>query len=249
MPGCSSRLLALTCCAFACLPLSTARAQRPLGGELIVAPVVTGEERTSQSDIWVMEVRFKPLRMISVELTDPATGKKRPEFVWYLAYRAFLRPLPPVGFEDRPQNVLDKPVSPPLFIPEFTLMATDTDEQKVYSDQIVPEALEAINLREKYQYGSSVSVVGPIPPAAESGAVDAQEIAGVAIWRNLDQTADRFTVFMTGFSNGIRSIEGPDGKPVLQTKTLVQKYWRPGDQFDLYELEIRPYGEAEWVYR
>ena len=60
---------------------------------------------------------------------------------------------------------------------------------------------------------------------------------------------DRYTVYLTGFSNGIRVIDGPDGQPVIQTKTIVQKYWRPGDPYERAELEIRTVGESEWIYR
>ncbi|MBX3452382.1 MAG: hypothetical protein KF777_22690 [Planctomycetaceae bacterium] len=228
---------------------SLAAAQSRLGGEIIVPPVATGEEQSAQADLWVMEVRFKPLRMITVELTDPKTGEKKPEFVWYLAYRGFVRPLPDRGNANQPQNTLDEPVSPPLFIPEFTLVTTDTPERISYPDQVIPEALPVINRREKYDYGTSVSVVGPIPPAAAPGATDVQGVAGVAMWRNLDPSADRFTVFLTGFSNGIQVVTTPDGGTAVQSKTIQQDYWRPGDQFDLDELEMKLDGESVWIYR
>ena len=51
-----------------------------------------GAEDGHMSDIWVFEVRYKPLRMIRVNVTDPKTGEKSRELIWYLVYRAVLRP-------------------------------------------------------------------------------------------------------------------------------------------------------------
>src|SRR5579872_2393185 len=62
------------------------------GVETIVAPVITGEERNTQPDIWALEVNFKPVRMIQADVTDPKTGKTGKSLVWYLAYRAVVRP-------------------------------------------------------------------------------------------------------------------------------------------------------------
>ena len=37
------------------------------GVETVAAPLITGEERNAQSDIWALEVHYKPMRMILVE--------------------------------------------------------------------------------------------------------------------------------------------------------------------------------------
>ena len=44
------------------------------GIETTVTPLITGEERNAQPDLWALEVNYKPMRMIQVELTDPKTG-------------------------------------------------------------------------------------------------------------------------------------------------------------------------------
>jgi hypothetical protein len=54
---------------------------------------------------------------------------------------------------------------------------------------------------------------------------------------------------MTGFSNSIRKVDGPDGKPIIMTKTIKQKYWRRGDRFDQREPEISLEGDTQWIYR
>ena len=61
------------------------------GVEITVPPLITGEERNAQPDVWALEINFKPVRMILVDLADPQTGKISRELVWYLAYRAVVR--------------------------------------------------------------------------------------------------------------------------------------------------------------
>jgi hypothetical protein len=230
-------------------PLAHAQTVRP--NEIRVEATATGEERSGQADLWVMDVYFKPLGLIPVQITDPATGAKREEFVLYITYRAFNRPLPERGVEESLVNEFDPPVSSPLFVPEFTLIASDGVDQKVYADVVIPEALEAINRREKGSFKSAVSVVGPVPEIVVRSAPDAAEkgVSGVAMFRGVDPDADFYTVFLTGFSNGIRLAPGPDGKKIVQTKTIVQKYRRPGDRFDRKEEEFHLDGESKWIYR
>jgi hypothetical protein len=228
---------------------STVQAQPLRGGETRFAAIATGEERTAQADLWVLDVYYKPMRVISVELTDPKTGEKKLEFVWYIVYRAFNHKFEQKGDENSPVNETDPNVAPQQFIPEFTLVCTDNDRHLEYSDQVIPEALAAINKRERGKYKNSVSIVGPIPEATVPGSPDDVAIEGVAMWRGIDLDADRYTVFMTGFSNAIRKTEGPDGNPVIQTKTIMQKYWRRGDRFELREPEISLDGDTQWIYR
>jgi hypothetical protein len=224
-------------------------AQALRGGEIRFPAVASGEERTSQSELWVLDVYFKPMRLIPVELTDPKTGRKKLEYVWYIVYRAFHHKLDQKGVDNSPVNDLDPPVAPQQFIPEFTLVVTDNDKNDVFPDQVIPEALVAINKREKGNYKSAVNIVGPIPEATTPESPDTVAIEGVAMWRGIDADADRYTVFMTGFSNSIRKVDGPDGTPIIQTKTIKQKYWRPGDRFDQREPEISLVGDSEWIYR
>ncbi len=232
------------------LGVGECQAQTLRGGELVIKAQATGEERTAQSDLFVMDVVYKPMRMIPVELTDPATGEKKLEYVWYIVYRVFNRKLVRPTSDTPPQNVVDPEViSPALFVPEFTLQTTDTPAPETYQDQIIPEAIAVINKREKGKYLSTVDVVGPIPPASDYGEPDREGLWGVATWRGIDQSADRYTVFLTGFSNGIRAVEGTEEQPVIQTKTILQKYWRPGDKFEQAEPEIRSEGVSQWIYR
>lgn len=227
----------------------SAGAQPPKRNEIRIAPAFTGEEQAAQHDLWVLEVYTKPMRLIPVELTDPKTGEKKLDFVWYITYRAVPRKMKDRTQPNDPANQFDQPVSPPLFIPEFTLIVTDNDRNSVFQDQVIPEALIAINKREKTNYKSSVSIVGPLPEAKDAGAGYDNALQGVAMWTGINPDADRYTVYMTGFSNGFRTVKGPDGEPVVQTKTIMEKYVRRGDRFDQREVEIELEDEPVWIYR
>lgn len=245
--------LATACLTLLCSLATTVSAQSARYGEFTLPAVASGEELSSQPELWVMEVNFKPMRQVVVELTDPVTGKKRPQHVWYIAYRAINRKLANRAIANAPVNELDAPIIPPQFVPTFTLVTSDAEEPKVYSDQVLPEAIAAINQREKTSYKSTVAVVTDLPTATEPGSPDQKVIQGIATWTNLDPTADRYTVFLTGFSNGFRKVPGPDGAEVVQWKTIQMKYWRPGDEFNQREPEIRLQTDAAnqplWIYR
>ena len=69
------------------------------------------------------------------------------------------------------------------------------------------------------------------------------------MFRGIDPKTDYFTVYMSGFSNGYKLGPGPNDSQVVKRKTLVQRYWRPGDQFDEEEVEFRVKGDPFWIYR
>ena len=43
--------------------------------------------------------------------------------------------------------------------------------------------------------------------------------------------------------------EKADDTVVVWRKTLIQKYWRPGDKFKQNEREVRAQGDPRWIYR
>jgi len=215
-----------------------------------VQAVTSGEERSRQSSLWVMEVDLKPLRLIWVDMKDPQTGETQPELFYYICYRAVNRPLlqPSAGDSD-PLNRIDPEPGPPIFIPELTLVADDADTNEVFVDQILPKVQAAINRKERRTYKNSVTIAGPVPEATEEAPNDENALYGVAIFRGVDPDYDLFTLYLSGFSNGYEVIEGPNGEDVMQRKTIVQKFWRPGDKFDPASLEFRFQSDPAWIFR
>jgi hypothetical protein len=136
-----------------------------------------------------------------------------------------------------------------LFAPEFTLVAKSSTAVNTYRDVISPEAVAAINRREKGNYRSGLDVIGTLPAASNPEDADQQSLEGVAVFRGIDTDATRYTIFMSGFSNGFELIPGDTKKPTIRTKTVKIEYWRPGDRFDVNEPEIRIESKPVWIYR
>lgn len=246
---------ALACCVLLSGAVLAQAQGRPLTGGYSgrAQATVTGEELSKQTNLWVLEVEFKPMRMVSVEVTDPATNEKSREWIWYLAYRAVNRPIDRRmdDSDTEPQNDYDQQPKRPLFIPEFTLVIRNDENgaTRIIPDSVIPEAMPAIRAREKRELLNSVAVVREIPEATPIGTPAEGAIYGVAMWRGIDPETDFFTVFMSGFSNGYRITTGPDDQPLVERRTIVQEFWRPGDQFDQDQREIRLKGEPRWLYR
>jgi hypothetical protein len=176
----------------------------------LVAP--TGEELSSQKQMWIMEVHFKPMRMVTVALTNPETRKPQYEHVWYIVYKAINRPLPYKADTTNTASINDDDQEPlpPLFVPVFTLRTDDITNgepvQKTYHDVILPEAQIAINRREGRAYRNSVEIIQAVPEPTPVDQGDANAIYGVAMFRGVDRATDFFTVYMAGFSNGYRYV-------------------------------------------
>lgn len=211
--------------------------------------VATIKEMQKQDNLYVMEVTFKPMRMRWVEVTDPKTGRKSRQLIWYLVYKAVNRKLQrrQEAAETTPHNAEDK-VPTPLFVPSFTLVTTDGGVQQIYHDVIIPEAHADILKRERRYPGQpllkdGVGVVGPLPAPVPEGAKDEQSIYGVATFQGVDPETDFFEVYMSGFSNAFVKKNG-----LTFRKTIHQKYQRPGDRFFQTEAEIKRDGDPEWIY-
>lgn len=212
------------------------------GIETVASPLVTGEERNAQPDLWALEVRYKPVRMIQVELTDAKTGKSGKQLVWYLAYRTVVRSTSGIPESDRAE---DRPV----FVPEITLVVDGKKGPETYHDRVLPAAQAAINKRERHKYKNSVEIVGPVPKITPDGAKTLSSLDGVATWSGVDPDVRFFTIYFSGFSNGYKVAAGPDGEEIVTRRTLMQKFWRPGDRFEQHEEEIRLKDEPNWIYR
>ena len=249
------RLLPACCLCLTAIPAFAQGTSSALnrGFDATATAIATAEE-LAQGDLWVMQVDFKPMRLIRVETKDPKTGEKREETIWYIVYRAINKPLETPEQDDTktPVNNYDPPPGPYLLIPEFELVSDDNNQQRVYRDVVLKEAEASIVAREmrgadrRNELKNTVEIVQPVLPADDKSA---KPIYGVAMWRGVDPRTDNFKVYASGFSNGYREITGPDGKPLILRRDIVIDYWRPGDEFDLTEREFQFRGQPRWVYR
>jgi hypothetical protein len=205
-------------------------------------------------DIWYLEFKFKPLRLIWVDIPQPDGNMKR-KLIRYLVYSVTNtgKVLHPVQDADGTFKIeaVDKPI---FFVPEFLLESHEYN--KAYPDRVIPVALGAIRMREdpRRTFYSSVDMARDIAVG--------ETVWGVAMWEDVDPRLDRFSIYVNGLTNAYKWKDDPGvyktGDAIgkgrrLAKKTLKLNFWRPGDEYYEHEDEIR-YGipgevDYEWVYR
>jgi hypothetical protein len=172
--------------------------------------------------VWALDFSYKPVRFVTVDVPGP-NGRFQQKLVWYLPYRI--------------KNNGDAPVQ---FVPRFVLESQDTG--KVYPDQIIPPAMDAIRRREGTSHTvlNSAEVAGEIPPASSNEEESVRY--GVATWTDIDPRTDRFSIYVQGLTNAYRwedpPLEGTAG-PRIFPRVLQLNFWRPGDEHFPHEGEIR----------
>jgi len=203
----------------------------------------------ADSKIWVLDVKFKPLRSIKVNV--PGRGEQVCYYLWY--------------------QVINKTAKPQLFVPNFELVTHDT--RMVYRDEILPTVLDAIADLEDpsgvLKIKSSNSITRDPIPASRPNAVP-RAITGVAIFTDPNEPLPRdsaavkerkakmpklsdsnfFSIFIGGLSNGWAETEavGDSSKTVVRRKTLQLKFRRFGEGALRRDEDIR-YTGHEWLYR
>ncbi|NLE36572.1 MAG: hypothetical protein GX621_00945 [Pirellulaceae bacterium] len=234
---------------------------------------------TFRRDIFHLKFECKPLRIVWVDLPQKS-GKLQRKPVYYLVYSVTNVPIAdqktdpprygwmhPVQSEDEPHKFLvqyeDRPIR---FVPEFLLESPEY--QKAYSERYIPLALEAIRQREdrlppgwsntdktvhREPLRSSVEMAGDIPVG--------KTLWGVAMWEEVDPRIDRFAIYVQGLTNAYQWKNLPERyRPGVDRsayrkmllKTLRLNFWRPGDEFQPEESEIRRgypgKPDYEWLY-
>ena len=229
-------------------------------------------------DVWCLELSFKPLRMLVIDVPQPS-GKMQRKLVWYLVYRVRNTGagLSPQQQGDGTFSTIEQATDSVRFYPQFVLTSQDRNRngkrvRKAYLDRIMPSALQAIQKREmpSGKLLNSIEMSEHLL-AAESG----RKIGGqwgVAIWEDVDPNIDFFSVFVGGLTNAYNWQDSPEevqaGDPVGKGRKFTRKqlqlnFWRPGDAYAEEEREIR-FGSApgkadlyssgegvasRWVYR
>lgn len=197
-----------------------------------VSPNLASNVRYTHN-VWGLEFRFKPVRLIEVNVPNP-DGHLERKLIWYLVY-----------------NVKNTSGEPVTFVPRMYLRSHDSKVRQWVPDTLNPLAVKAINQREdpnRKMYDSVTISEQPIPPA-EEGADN--EVWGIATFEGVDPESDEFSIYIQGLTNAYK-MEIDDGKRKYRRKTLKINFWRPGDEFFPDEREIR-YGvpgkvDYEWVY-
>ena len=230
---------------------TTLRAEGPGGFEKTGGARVTVAEQIAHPELWLLEAQFKKMRMVRLPVTDPRTGRRNEEAVWYMVFKLTNRDLerPEDNSDTIPVNVED-PSPTKIFQPQFTLVTNDNDGSQTYHDVILPEVQRQIERRERIQLHNPTELIGTLPQLTAAAEDDAQKsLYGVAIWRNIDPRTDFFSVYMSGICSAYQISTDAEGRTICSQKTVVQDFWRPGDEVGGDEREIRFKGEPRWVYR
>jgi hypothetical protein len=202
-------------------------------------------EKKAVEDLWVLDFDFRNVRFIPG--TIPGEGRK---VVWYMVYK-----------------ITNRTGEPRQFIPRFQLITNPGSPQagqvvgqdknptglfsRTFSDAILPNVERAVQLREgpERTFHNSASISKPIPPTPKEGAPI--ERHGVVFWKDVPMgETKKFSIFVTGLSNGYRRIEDPkdNKKEIVLRKTLEIKFSKPGDDQNITYREIK-LDNVDWTYR
>lgn len=227
--------------------------------------------------VWCLELSFKPLRMIEVDVPQ-SNGQMARKLIWYMVYRVRNTgaAIDPVVNADGTFDTKPAKSGELRFIPEFVLESQDRvgGERvgKAYLDRVIPTAVEQIRRRElpTGRLLNSVEMADRLL-AVEEGRTS-EGVWGVATWVDVDPGMDFFSIFVGSLTNAYRWTD-PEGAFKLGDapgtgrkffrKKLQLNFWRPGDELEQNEREIR-FGAApgqaglydstegvasRWVYR
>lgn len=204
-----------------------------MGQVLEAKPQVNVEDKDDihkpNSKIWVLDFKCKTPRLVTVDI--PGRGRR---LCWYLKY-----------------EVINNTKEPITFRPDFEWVTID--KPGIHRDQVLPIVEEAIRQIEDptgyLDIKNSVTISKkPIPPSKPDAKPKA--VHGVAIWDDVDADANRFSIFVTGLSNGWSLAEvPPDNKQIVRRKTLQLNFKRLGDKYYQHAGEIKFVPPIEWVYR
>ncbi len=228
------------------------------------------QDTVFRHDVWALQFTFKPVRFVEVDLPG-REGKLRQKRLWYMVYHiknpGVVYRAAATEFEDNPVNprtdeltgardvdttrqlvklgeVREVQVGEPVkFVPSFLLYSRDN--RKAYLDRINPVAIPKIQARED----ASRRLLNTVQITGEIEASDEQQdnsVWGVVTWEDVDPETDFFTIYVQGLTNAYRWVDTPEGRRYAY-KTLRLDFWRPGDDLDETEGQIR-FLKHSWVW-
>ncbi|HJT35255.1 MAG TPA: hypothetical protein VJ783_24735 [Pirellulales bacterium] len=221
-------------------------------------------------NIWCLELTFKPMRMIMVDVPTKE-GRFDRKLIWYLLYRVkntgkeVERMVSEDGEIRSSLVTANKPIK---FVPRIWLESWDTG--KAYLDRMIPVAIPEIERREDAAQRllndkqlhpeaparllNTIEMEREIPPSPEGQDLG---VWGVATWEDIDPRTDHFSIYFQGLTNAYQWQDAKEGDayvykkgdPIgtgrkLAEKTLRLNFWRPSDKYYEHEEEIR-YGFYE----
>ena len=189
--------------------------------------------------VWTLHFDYTPVRILTLD--TPNQGKKT---IWYMVYRVY--------------NTTD---TPQTFYPEFELVTKDpSGEARTYLDEPRPTILEQIRKVEDptgaLNLQSSISISKTKIPVTKPDSYP-RAVYGVAIWPDVAEKSpdvNRFSVYVSGLSNGLARAETDAQQELISRKALQIDFVRPTDNTrasitDIRENDNAGLGPVKWIYR
>ncbi len=217
-----------------------ALAQRDTGPFITVPPLSLALDRPG---VWTLNFAYVPPRIVEV---DTPEGKR---WAWYMLYRVW--------------NTGD---SPQTFVPDFELVTKDGELRK-FLDGPQPMVFKQIRKIEdpsisperpngELNIQNSITISKTKIPVTKADSVP-RAVYGVAIWLDVPvkaPTANNFSVYVGGLSNGLTVTESDDKTETISKKTLRIDFFRPTDNVrpkadDIKVNDNNGLGAEQWIYR
>ena len=190
-------------------------------------------------DVWTLNFGYKPPRVITLDGLDK-NGKPAKRVIWYMWYQVY-----------------NKSSEPQTFLPEFELVTKDLNTSHL--DNPEPTIVEQLRKIEDptgiLDLQTSISISKrPVPPSLPD-AIPRMK-SGIAVWTDLNERApktNRFSIYITGLSNGLAVEEAPNNQKLVKRKTLQINFIRPTDDNRPQVGDIIPddliMPAEKWIYR
>ncbi|MFO0937341.1 MAG: hypothetical protein U0798_12595 [Gemmataceae bacterium] len=189
-------------------------------------------------DTITMHFGYYPVRIAEVNV--PGRGKQT---VWYMLF-----------------EVWNKTGTPQQIVPEFTIVSKDLDLPGSWNDEPLPSVVkQIIEIEDKNKnrnIHSTTSITEKKIPVTKPDSFP-NSVTGVAVWTNVPAKAanlNKFSVYITGLSNGLIETDAGDGSKVVRRKTLQLDFVKPTDNKNVKMDDIKiddnnGIGNAKWYYR
>jgi hypothetical protein len=190
-------------------------------------------------DVWTLSFNYKSPRIETLDALDK-NGKPTKKIVWYMWYQVF-------NMSGEPQT----------FLPEFELVTKDLNTSHL--DEPQPLIVDQLRKKEDptgiLNLQTTISISKrPIPPTLPDSI--SRKISGLAVWTDINEKApktNKFSIYITGLSNGLAVEETLTKEKLIKRKTLQINFLRPTDDNkpqhgDIIDDDLNG-PSYKWIYR
>ena len=157
-------------------------------------------------------------------------------------------------------EVWNKSGTPQQIVPEFTIVSKDLDMPGSWTDEPMPSVVNQIIEIEDKQKTRNIQTTAKITakkiPVTKPDSFP-NTVTGVAVWTTVPAkaaTLNKFSIYITGLSNGLIETDAGEGSKVIRRKTLQLDFIKPTDNKNVKMDDIKiddnnGLGGEKWYYR